>query len=87
MMSSYCLWVQLTGYLFRGGAASGLDLAALNVQRGRDLGLRAYNHYRRLVGLQPYQDFNQLPHSVRLETFTIATIKHMPWQRAYNFKL
>ncbi|XP_073952753.1 chorion peroxidase [Choristoneura fumiferana] len=49
----------LTRYLFHGGNPFGLDLAAINVQRARDYGVRGYNHYRKLIGLQPYTDFGQ----------------------------
>ncbi|XP_028168651.1 chorion peroxidase isoform X2 [Ostrinia furnacalis] len=49
----------LTRYLFHGGNPFGLDLASINIQRGRDYGVRPYNAYRRLVGLEPIVDFNQ----------------------------
>ncbi|KAL0881333.1 hypothetical protein ABMA27_001214 [Loxostege sticticalis] len=49
----------LTRYLFHGGNPFGLDLASINIQRGRDYGVRAYNEYRRLVGLEPVLDFKQ----------------------------
>ncbi|XP_052739759.1 chorion peroxidase [Bicyclus anynana] len=50
----------LSRYMFHGGNPYGLDLAAINVQRGRDYGIRSYNDYRKLVGLQPLADFHQL---------------------------
>ncbi|KAM3956103.1 LOW QUALITY PROTEIN: chorion peroxidase-like [Aphomia sociella] len=52
----------LSRYLFHGGNPFGLDLASINIQRGRDY-VRSYNHYRRLCGLPPYVDFNQFPRS------------------------
>jgi Ca2+-binding RTX toxin-like protein len=37
-----------------------LDLAAINIQRGRDLGLGTLNETRAALGLDPYKDFGQL---------------------------
>ena len=38
----------------------GQDLAALNIQRGRDLGLPTLNGMRQALGLEPYTDFGQV---------------------------
>jgi Animal haem peroxidase len=38
----------------------GMDLAAINIQRGRDLGLGTLNQTRESLGLDPYTDFSQI---------------------------
>lgn len=38
----------------------GQDLAAINIQRGRDLGLPTLNETREALGLEPYADFGQV---------------------------
>ncbi len=38
----------------------GLDLAAINIQRGRDLGLGTLNQTRAALGLEPYTEFDQI---------------------------
>ena len=45
----------LRNFLF--GPAAGLDLAAINLQRGRDLGLGTLNETRVALGLTPYASF------------------------------
>lgn len=39
----------------------GLDLLALNIQRAREHGVPAYNHYRRKCGLRPLKNWNERP--------------------------
>ncbi|KAL3279197.1 hypothetical protein HHI36_016710 [Cryptolaemus montrouzieri] len=46
-------------YMFRGGNPFGVDIASLNIQRGRDHGIRPYNDYRELVGLPRYTSFEE----------------------------
>lgn len=45
--------------MFRAGQPFGVDLASLNIQRGRDHGLRPYNDYRELVGQSRIRSFEE----------------------------
>lgn len=45
--------------MFRAGNPFGVDLASINIQRGRDHGLRAYNDYRELVGQPRITSFDE----------------------------
>lgn len=55
----FIFW-QLSRFMFKGNNPFGLDLAALNIQRGRDHALRPYNDYVELIGNVIIRDFSQL---------------------------
>lgn len=50
----------LTRFLFKERKSFGTDLAATNMQRGRDYAMRSYNDYRELAGLPRITDFGQI---------------------------
>lgn len=45
--------------MFRAGQPFGVDLVSLNIQRGRDHGIRPYNDYRELVGQARIKSFEE----------------------------
>jgi len=47
-------------FLFAEANKFGKDLFAINIQRGRDHGLRGYNEYREFFGMQRAKDFDEL---------------------------
>ncbi len=57
----------LRNFLFGPPGAGGLDLPALNVQRGRDHGLADYNTVRAAYGLPRVQSFAQITSDVALQ--------------------
>ena len=50
----------LRNFLFGAPGAGGLDLTALNIQRGRDHGLPDYNNLRSMFGLRTVRNFSQI---------------------------
>lgn len=61
---------EVTDHLFQEpGKEFGLDLASLNMQRGREHGLPGYNRWRELCGLKPFKSWEEM-----LGTFNNQTI-------------
>ena len=63
----------LRNFLFGPPGAGGLDLAALNIQRGRDHGLADYNTTRAAMGLTKITTFSQLTSDAALQQSLQAT--------------
>ena len=55
-------------FLFGPPGAGGFDLAALNIQRGRDLGIATYNNLREAVGLERAETFADITSDEDLAT-------------------
>jgi hypothetical protein len=51
---------EVRNFLFGARGVWGFDLAALNIQRGRDHGLASYNRVRQTYGLPPVRGFGEI---------------------------
>ena len=58
--TKYFLIFQLTERLFQGNNSHGMDLVALNVQRGRDHGLPPYLEWRKICGLPSVTNWQEM---------------------------
>ncbi len=57
----------LRNFLFGPPGAGGFDLASLNTQRGRDLGLPSLNGVRAAIGLKRHKDFSDITSNEALQ--------------------
>lgn len=64
-------------FLFGPPGSGGFDLAALNLQRGRDHGLPSYNDARRELGLEPARSFGDITSRPGLAERLAAAYDHV----------
>jgi RHS repeat-associated protein len=64
---------ELRNFLFGPPGSGGMDLPAMNLQRGRDLGLPSYTQARIDLGLSPVTDFDQITSDVAVQQMLEAT--------------
>jgi peroxidase len=59
---------ELTEHLFEVAHAVALDLAAINIQRGRDHGIPGYNAWRQFCNLGEAHTFDDLRNEIRSQS-------------------
>ena len=55
----------MTNHLFQGKANYGMDMFAINIQRGRDNGIAPYVRWRRICNLTPVSNWTDLENIMR----------------------
>ena len=68
---------ELRNFLFGNPGSGGLDLAALNIQRGRDHGLPSYNQARMDLGLQAKSSYNQITSDSDLKSKLVSVYSNI----------
>ena len=63
----------LRNFLFGPPGSGGLDLASLNIQRGRDHGVRSYNDTREAVGLSRVSTFSEITSDLTVQRALFET--------------
>lgn len=63
----------LRNFLFGPPGSGGMDLAAINIERGRERGVPSYNALREAFGLSKYTDFQQVTDD-QWQVFYLSTI-------------
>ena len=58
---------EVRNFLFGAPGAGGFDLAAINLQRGRDHGLPSYNDTREALGLARAEDFSEVSSDLEIQ--------------------
>lgn len=67
-------------HLFENAHGKGMDLGALNLQRGRDHGLPPYNAWRKWCGLTVATSFSNLPDITDEKKAVLAALyRYMYW--------